>query len=81
MFQVSAEKKYNNQSELVDDMLDNVFTCMQELEVNTGNNYYDIIMLLFLFFMSRKCLKYIDRKPTRLNNYKTVILYYLFTDR
>jgi len=52
VFQVSAEKKYNNQSELVDDMLDNVFTCMQELEVNTGNNYY--VMLLFLFFMFRR---------------------------
>ncbi|XP_026805752.1 uncharacterized protein LOC113548865 [Rhopalosiphum maidis] len=31
---VSAEKKYNNQSELIDDMLDNLFQCMQELDLN-----------------------------------------------
>nr|APB03435.1 odorant-binding protein 14 [Sitobion avenae] len=30
---VNAEKKYNNQSELIDDMLDNMFTCMHELDV------------------------------------------------
>lgn len=30
----SAEKKYNNQSELIDDMLDNMFQCMQELDMN-----------------------------------------------
>jgi len=37
VFQVNAEKKYNNQSELIDDMLDNVFTCMHELDVKPGN--------------------------------------------
>uniref|UniRef100_A0A2S2NHT6 Uncharacterized protein n=1 Tax=Schizaphis graminum TaxID=13262 RepID=A0A2S2NHT6_SCHGA len=31
---VSAEKKYNNQSELIDDILDNLFQCMQELDLN-----------------------------------------------
>lgn len=38
MFQVSAEKKYHNQSELIDDMLENMFTCMQELNLNPGKN-------------------------------------------
>jgi hypothetical protein len=37
VFQVNAEKKYNNQSELIDDMLDNMFHCMQELDLNPGN--------------------------------------------
>ncbi|XP_025424267.1 uncharacterized protein LOC112693423 [Sipha flava] len=30
----NPERKYNNQSEVMDDMLDNIFICMQELEVN-----------------------------------------------
>jgi len=47
VLQVSAEKKYNNQSELIDDMLDNVFTCMQELDVNPGN-----IILLLCHYLS-----------------------------
>ncbi|XP_025196515.1 uncharacterized protein LOC112595492 [Melanaphis sacchari] len=31
---VSAEKKYNNQSELMDDTIDKMFECMQELDIN-----------------------------------------------
>lgn len=40
IFQANAEKKYTNQSEVMDDMMDYVFTCMQELEVNPGNIIY-----------------------------------------
>lgn len=45
VFQVSADKKYNNESELIDGVLDNVMACMQELNVNPGN-----IMVLFIRF-------------------------------
>jgi len=54
VFQVNAEKKYSNQSELIDDMLDNVFTCMQQLDVNPGNI---ILLLCHYLFVLKKYLK------------------------
>jgi hypothetical protein len=43
--QANPERKYNNQSEVMDDMLDNIFICMQELEVNIGNIIYLIMRI------------------------------------
>ncbi|XP_015372996.1 PREDICTED: uncharacterized protein LOC107168189 [Diuraphis noxia] len=31
----SVAKKYNNQNEIINDMFDNMYTCMQELDINT----------------------------------------------
>lgn len=36
IFQLESVKTYHNQSEVIDDVLDNAFQCMQELDISVG---------------------------------------------
>lgn len=47
LYQANPERKYNNKTEVMDDMVNNVFTCMQELEINPGNIIYFTMRISF----------------------------------